>query len=147
MPTSRAISTLFFTDCGDGLFSCKQCDEARKQTAGTGYTNLISHLKIKHPGYNEIYEYTTIKPVSSKPLVRYMRHVAVKVGERISQDMSDALGLMFDGQTCGTHHFVAIFGVFAKESKLQYILLAVSPAEFGQTDDAHIVMIGTVLEL
>ncbi|POM71725.1 Hypothetical protein PHPALM_11670 [Phytophthora palmivora] len=88
-----------------------------------------------------------IKPVSSKPLVRYMRHVAVKVGERISQDMSDALGFMFDGRTCGTHHFVAIFGVFAKESKLQYILLAVSPAEFGQTDDAHIVMIGTVLEL
>ncbi|POM71659.1 Hypothetical protein PHPALM_11737 [Phytophthora palmivora] len=194
MPTSRAISTFFFTDRGDGLFSCKQCGKTRKQTVGTGYTNLISHLKIKHPGYNEIYEESqrnasqtleahgfvdsrimeifkwmewviarnhalcevddpltralaAIKPVSSKTLVRYMRHVAVKVGERISQDMSDAFGLMFDGWTCGTHHFVAIYGVFAKESKLQHVLLAVSPAEFGQTADAHIEMIDTVLEL
>lgn len=28
-----------------------------------------------------------IKPVSSKILLRYMRHVAVKVGERISADI------------------------------------------------------------
>ncbi|KAG6610394.1 uncharacterized protein IUM83_19446 [Phytophthora cinnamomi] len=56
MPTSRAILTFFFADCGDGFFSCTHCGKARKQTAGTGYTNLISLLKIKHPGYDEMYE-------------------------------------------------------------------------------------------
>ncbi|ETP52020.1 hypothetical protein F442_02918 [Phytophthora nicotianae P10297] len=38
-----------------------------------------------------------IKPVSSKTLVKYMRHVASKVGSRISTDMGNQFGLMFDG--------------------------------------------------
>ncbi|ETI39564.1 hypothetical protein F443_14852 [Phytophthora nicotianae P1569] len=40
-----------------------------------------------------------IKPVSSKTLVKYMRHVASKVGPRISTDMGNQFGLMFDGWT------------------------------------------------
>ncbi|KAG3154411.1 hypothetical protein PI126_g9639 [Phytophthora idaei] len=56
MSNSRAISSFFFTDCGDGQFSCKQCDKVRKQTPGTGYTNIISHLAAKHPGYTETYD-------------------------------------------------------------------------------------------
>ncbi|KAG2770726.1 hypothetical protein PC129_g8614 [Phytophthora cactorum] len=51
MSNSRAISSFFFTDCGDGQFSCN----VRKQTPGTGYTYLISHLAAKHPGYTETY--------------------------------------------------------------------------------------------
>ncbi|POM78772.1 Hypothetical protein PHPALM_3656 [Phytophthora palmivora] len=70
-----------------------------------------------------------------------------QVGERISQDMSDAFGLMFDRWTCGTHHIVAIYGVFTKDDKLQQFLLAVSPTEFGQTADAHIEMIDMILNL
>ncbi|KAG2769912.1 hypothetical protein PC129_g12675 [Phytophthora cactorum] len=49
MSNSRAISSFIFTDCGDGQFSCKQ-------TPGTGYTNLISHLAAKYPGYTETYD-------------------------------------------------------------------------------------------
>ncbi|KAG2786429.1 hypothetical protein PC129_g20611 [Phytophthora cactorum] len=45
MSNSRAISSFFFTDCGDGQFSCKQCSKVRKQTPGTGY-----------PGYTETYD-------------------------------------------------------------------------------------------
>ncbi|POM69808.1 Hypothetical protein PHPALM_13874, partial [Phytophthora palmivora] len=48
--------------------------------------------------------------------------------------------------TCGTHHFVAIHGVLAKDWKRQHVLLAVSPAEVDQTDGAHIEMLDTVPE-
>ncbi|ETI39568.1 hypothetical protein F443_14850 [Phytophthora nicotianae P1569] len=50
-----------------------------------------------------------IKPVSSKTLVKYMRHVASKVGPRISTDMGNQFGLMFDGWTSGIYHFIAIY--------------------------------------
>ncbi|ETM44436.1 hypothetical protein L914_10318 [Phytophthora nicotianae] len=42
-----------------------------------------------------------IKAVLSKTLVKYMRHVADKVGKRIETDMGNQFGLMFDGWTSG----------------------------------------------
>ncbi|ETO59098.1 hypothetical protein F444_22528 [Phytophthora nicotianae P1976] len=176
MSTSRTITNFFFTDGGNGQFSCKQCGRARKQSPGTGYTNLISHLATNHPGFRETYEESqrsfgqsleahgfadqrtmeifmwmewvmnmapsevddpmtralaAIKPVSSKTLVKYMRHVASKMGSRISTDMGNQFGLMFDGWTSGIYHFIAIYAVFTKEGALHEVLLAMSPAENG----------------
>ncbi|ETP31798.1 hypothetical protein F442_19367, partial [Phytophthora nicotianae P10297] len=76
-----------------------------------------------------------------------MRHVASKVGSRISTDMGNQFGLMFDGWTSGIYHFIAIYAVFTKEGALHEVLLAMSPAENGQTADAHIGMIDAVLDL
>ncbi|ETP10499.1 hypothetical protein F441_13864 [Phytophthora nicotianae CJ01A1] len=56
MSTSRAIASFFFTDCGNGQFSCKQCGKVRKQAPGTGYTNLINRLATSHPGYRKTYD-------------------------------------------------------------------------------------------
>ncbi|KAG6965774.1 hypothetical protein JG688_00007041, partial [Phytophthora aleatoria] len=38
-------------DLEEGLFECKTCGRRRKQAAGTGYSNLLSHLTSKHDGY------------------------------------------------------------------------------------------------
>ncbi|ETN07859.1 hypothetical protein PPTG_23089 [Phytophthora nicotianae INRA-310] len=125
--TSPAIASFFFTDSGNGQFSYKQCGKARKQAPGTGYTNLINHQATSHPGYRETYDESQrsfhqsleahgfinprtmeifmwlewVLPVSSKTLVKYMRHVADKVGKRIETDMGNQFGLMFDGWTSG----------------------------------------------
>ncbi|KAG3008832.1 hypothetical protein PC121_g16768 [Phytophthora cactorum] len=188
------MSSFFFTDCSDGQFSCKQCGKVRKQTPGTGYTNLISHLAAKHPGYTETYDESqhthgqsleahgfvdqrtmeifkwmewivarnhalsevdnpltrslaAVKPISSKTLMRYMRHVVAKVGARIAVDMNGQFGLMFDGWTSGTTHFVTIYGIFTKDGILSQVLLSISPAEYGQSAEAYLEMIDAVLEL
>ncbi|GMF49472.1 unnamed protein product [Phytophthora fragariaefolia] len=80
-------------------------------------------------------------------LLHYMRHVAAKVSERISVNMGTHFGLMFDGRTIGTFHFVAIYGVSVKDEVLHQVLLAVSPAEYGQTADADIETIEAILQL
>ncbi|KAG3134997.1 hypothetical protein PC128_g26121 [Phytophthora cactorum] len=194
MSNSRAISSFFFTDCGDGQFSCKQCGKVRKQTPGTGYTNLISHLAAKHPGYTETYDESqrthgqsleahgfvdkrtmeifkwmewivawnhalsevddpltrslaAVKPISSNTLMWYMRHVAAKVGARIAVDMNGQFGLMFDGWTSCTTHFVTIYAIFTKDGILSQVLLSISPAEYGQSAEAYLEMIDAVLEL
>ncbi|KAG6965596.1 hypothetical protein JG688_00007125 [Phytophthora aleatoria] len=87
------------------------------------------------------------KPTSPKALVRYMRHVAAKVGARIVVDMSDEFGIIFDGWTSGTLHIVAVYGLFAKDRMLQQVMLAVSPAEYGQGADAHIELIDAILDV
>ncbi|ETM30846.1 hypothetical protein L914_21478 [Phytophthora nicotianae] len=88
-----------------------------------------------------------IKPVSSKTLVKYMRHVADKVGKRIETDMGNQFGLMCDGWTSGTYHFIAIEGVFTTGGALHEVLLGLSSAEHGQTADAYIDMIDAVLSV
>ncbi|KAF1791997.1 Ribonuclease H-like domain [Phytophthora cactorum] len=88
-----------------------------------------------------------VKPISSKTLMRYMRHVAVKVGARIAVDMNGQFGLMFDGWTSGTTHFVAIYGIFTKDGILSQVLLSISPAEYGQSAEAYLEMIDAVLVL
>ncbi|ETL91033.1 hypothetical protein L917_10377, partial [Phytophthora nicotianae] len=64
-------------------------------------------------------------PISSKALLRCMRHVATKVpnfspmstailGARIAVDMGEKFGVLFDGWASGTLHFVAVYGLFSK---------------------------------
>ncbi|KAG3197109.1 hypothetical protein PC129_g24573 [Phytophthora cactorum] len=79
-----------------------------------------------------------VKPISSKTLMRYMRHVAAKVGARIAVDMNGQFGLMFDGWTSGTTHFVAIYGIFTYDGILSQVLLSISPAEYGQSAEAYL---------
>ncbi|KAF1793677.1 Ribonuclease H-like domain [Phytophthora cactorum] len=88
-----------------------------------------------------------VKPISSKTSMRYMRHVAAKVGARIAVDMNGQFGLMFDGWTSGTTHFVAIYGIFTKDGILSQVLLSISPAEYGQSAEAYFEMIDAVFEL
>ncbi|KAF1786083.1 Ribonuclease H-like domain [Phytophthora cactorum] len=156
--------------------------QGSQATPGTGYTNLISHLAAKHPGYTETYDESqrthgrsleahgfvdqrtmeifkwmewivarnhalsevddpltrslaAVKPISSKTLMR------------IAVDMNGQFGLMFDGWTSGTTHFVAIYGIFTKDGILSQVLLSISPAEYGQSAEAYLEMIDAVLEL
>jgi hypothetical protein len=52
---NKNITAYFYEDVGNGLFRCKLCTTARKQTPGTGYSNLIGHLSSKHDDYQAIY--------------------------------------------------------------------------------------------
>ncbi|KUF83134.1 hypothetical protein AM587_10000522 [Phytophthora nicotianae] len=56
MSTSRSVCNFYFTDCGDGVFTCKQCNTSRKQAPGSGYSNLLSHLATKHPDHLAVFE-------------------------------------------------------------------------------------------
>jgi hypothetical protein len=39
----------------DIYFKCKYCGAVRRQKALSGYGNLVSHLKDKHPAYEADY--------------------------------------------------------------------------------------------
>ncbi|TYZ61718.1 hypothetical protein PybrP1_003870, partial [[Pythium] brassicae (nom. inval.)] len=74
-------------------------------------------------------------------LLRVVHHIASKVGKIVETRLGEALGLTFDGWTCDTIHFFAMFAVYVKDGALHQSLLAAFPAEHGQTADAHVKMI------
>lgn len=52
--SSAEICQLFFTEFQEGCYKCK-CGSTRKRKKTAGYTNLMSHLKEKHPDWEQVY--------------------------------------------------------------------------------------------
>ena len=51
---SAEICQIFFTEFQEGNYKC-QCGSTRKRKKTAGYTNLMSHLKEKHPDWEQVY--------------------------------------------------------------------------------------------
>ncbi|ETN05938.1 hypothetical protein PPTG_13790 [Phytophthora nicotianae INRA-310] len=58
MSTTRNsdLSRFFFAADTDRYFVCNYCSARHKQIPSSGYANMISHFKDKHPGYVEDYK-------------------------------------------------------------------------------------------
>ncbi|KAG6615131.1 nucleolar complex protein 14 [Phytophthora cinnamomi] len=86
-----------------------------------------------------------MKPTSAETLKIYMHRVAGRVGNTIAKEMGDFFGVMFDGWSSGTRHFVAVFVVYNGAAGLCERLIGLSPIVDGQTADAHIEFIESIL--
>ncbi|ETI42993.1 hypothetical protein F443_11966 [Phytophthora nicotianae P1569] len=72
--------------------------------------------------------------------------VASKLGSVIEEEMENEIGIMYDGWTHGTMHYVAVYGLYVVGDRLLRSLLAHSPLDGGSQDaDAHIDFFRNVL--
>lgn len=194
MAPNRDICAFFYEDKGQGDFRCQLCGSYRKQQTGTGYSNLMSHLNLTHPDFNETYSASAAtdaplsnfgfvseatqhryqwlqwvverhmpvsevdnhltrsmsswKPVSSKTLKEDMKKCSESVGVLIESELGKLFGVMWDGWTHGTTHYVGIYGVCYADGKRRERLLSLSPLEDGSQDaEVHIEMFKRVLAL
>ncbi|KAG2965921.1 hypothetical protein PC119_g24880 [Phytophthora cactorum] len=86
--------------------------------------------------------------VSSRVLLNSMHDVAKKVGMALEVTLGICFGIMFDGWSSGSMHYVAVYGVFETDGNLRLQLLAVSPLDDGsQNVDAHIKLFDGVLDV
>lgn len=192
--TSKQVSAFYFNDLGDGLFGCKKCGQQRKQSPGTGYSNLMGHLSAKHKDFAaeyadfqrsatqsldsfgfvdeitsnmylwlnwivernlplcEVENPTTrsvvkMEPTTARTLKTYMLHTAGRVGAVISAEMGSAFGVMFDGWTNNSIHFLGVYAIYMKGDKRCQRLLAVSPMQDGQSAAEHVAFLSRTLAL
>jgi hypothetical protein len=86
------------------------------------------------------------KPISSKTLKKLMEGAAAKIGAALATEMGELFGLIFDGWSHASLHYIGIFAVYEVNGKRYQPLLGVSPLEEGQQDaDAHIRLMSSVL--
>lgn len=88
-----------------------------------------------------------MRPTTAESLKASMSRVAKRVGDTIAAEMGDVFGLMFDGWASGTVHFVAILAVYQFGDKRRERLIGLSPMEFGQSANAHIEHISSILNV
>ncbi|KAG6957459.1 hypothetical protein JG688_00010956, partial [Phytophthora aleatoria] len=157
--TSRQFAGFFFTPPEPGLYRCNICEQTRKQAQRTSYTNLMSHLGSVHPTHGEEYEQfqrrnlTSLEVVgfadetqpTSTTIKTYMERVAGRVGNTIAKEIGTIFGIMWDGWSSGTYHYVAVVAVYAGSNGRVERVVAFSPTEDGQTADDQIELIEAVL--
>ncbi|KAG6960877.1 hypothetical protein JG688_00009376 [Phytophthora aleatoria] len=55
MPKNADIYRVLFAALPDHYFKCNYCSKVRRQLPSSGYGNLLSHLRDKHPDYEADY--------------------------------------------------------------------------------------------
>jgi hypothetical protein len=86
-----------------------------------------------------------MKPTSVATLKIYLHRVADRVGNTIGKEIGEFFGIMFDGWSSGTRHFIAVFVVYHGAAGLCERLIGLSAMMDGQTADAHIEFIESIL--
>jgi hypothetical protein len=91
------------------------------------------------------FRYTNLAPVSTGTLVINMEAVTKAVEGFIGVDMPDEFGLMIDGWSQGTEHYLAVFACFDTESGPRHALLSMAPIMDEPDDnlgaDGHLIAI------
>ncbi|KAG6964860.1 hypothetical protein JG688_00007509, partial [Phytophthora aleatoria] len=89
-----------------------------------------------------------MKPVPSKTFKVAMQKCAANVGAVIEREMGNVFGVIWDGWSHSTVHYIAIYAVYTVAGKRVERLLSLSPIEDGSQDaEVHIEMFKRVLEL
>ena len=90
-------------------------------------------------------KYTKLEPLSRASLMKYMNMVTVKVENEITKDLPTKFGLIIDGWSSGTTHYLAVFACYPSNSPL----LAFSPLlnEEDLNAESHVEFIETILTL
>lgn len=68
-----------------------------------------------------------MQPTTSEVLKAAMRRVTHRVGVVVSEEMSDDFGLMFDGRSAGTLHFIAVVAVNDVSGESRERVIGLSP--------------------
>ncbi|GMF28446.1 unnamed protein product [Phytophthora fragariaefolia] len=74
-----------------------------------------------------------------------MERVSARVGRVIAEEMGACFGIMWDGWSCGSRHFVVVFAVYHGPDGPMERLIGLSPKEDAQTADAQIELMQGVL--
>ena len=76
-PDNKAFVNFFFEQVDDENFKCKnvKCgNKLYKQKAGSGYSNLITHLRGCVPNYQSIYKQATLPNATNNVQLKFLTH-------------------------------------------------------------------------
>lgn len=98
----------------------------------TDVYQVIEWIVMRNQPISEIDNYLTraifrTKPLSSKSIRKYILSMVPLVEGAVIAELPDRFGLLFDGWSDGSVHFVAIFATYRVEEQYHETLIAFSP--------------------
>ncbi|OWY97632.1 hypothetical protein PHMEG_00031791, partial [Phytophthora megakarya] len=78
------------------------------------------------------------KPITAKALLKAIEGVSIKVSQKLEVEMGESFGLIFDGWSQCSMHYVGFFVVYCVDNQLRVQLLGLLTLEDGShTADGH----------
>ncbi|KAF1788603.1 Ribonuclease H-like domain [Phytophthora cactorum] len=117
-------------DESTGQWRCKICTRSYRQDDGRGYSNLIVHLRARHPTSRSAYarrRNTKLALISHVTMRDNILHVAEEVEDKVAQDMPDNFGIIFDGWSNDSEHYLAVFPTYEVDGLVKTPLLSMAP--------------------
>ncbi|KAG6942938.1 hypothetical protein JG688_00017849 [Phytophthora aleatoria] len=135
--TNKDLYALLFTELSPNQARCNTCLKVCK--SGNGYTNQVHHLLNRHPYYQElavvafrkgnrfglfcerplVRKNAKMEPISAATLQKYIDLLYTYVRDGIALTLPHKFGLVLDGWSSGSRHFIAIMAVFEDPSVSQ----------------------------
>lgn len=116
--------------------------------------NLLEWIVMRDQPITEIDNVLTrslfnVQPVSSKSMRKYILSLVPLVEKRIKGILPEKFGIMFDGWTDSSVHYVALFATFVCDGSYNEVLLSCSPLlnESDLSADEHIKYMEETLSL
>ena len=121
---------------------------APKQMAALQWIDMIVSLNLP---FNTVEKgkarfYCTPKPISIKTMRKYLSMLTVAIEKKISIALPDQFGLIFDGWSSGSAHFVALFAAIPC-GKNYLLAFSTLPEETNQNADNHLEFIQITLNI
>ncbi|KAG6599688.1 uncharacterized protein IUM83_13263 [Phytophthora cinnamomi] len=95
---------------------------------------VTGNLPLSFCESKETRQYTKLNPISVETLTTIMEAVTKAVKKMIGDAMPERFGLVLDGWTHGTEHYMAAYGCFKTAAGPQYPLLSLAPV-INEPDD------------
>ncbi|KAG6947676.1 hypothetical protein JG687_00015947, partial [Phytophthora cactorum] len=162
--SNKQISEFFYKPCRDehdelvvGFYCCR-CGVVCQQAPRTGYTNVVQRVVSQHPDHQATKQ--AASPGETGTLASWVRQrsinlfdgmewivknnlllnfceseVARAVEAKLAAEMPDQFGLIIDGWTHASEHYLAVFGCYMVGSTPSYPLLAMAPLLNEPGDD------------
>ncbi|KAI3642900.1 hypothetical protein MP228_005012 [Amoeboaphelidium protococcarum] len=109
-------------------------------------TDNLSFSFVESPGTRK-YCNESLKPVSRRGFGRFMSTLYLGVKDYVASILPEKFGLLFDGWSKGTRHFVAIFAAWQSMPESRPVLLAFGklPVAGNQNANNHVELLSLVL--
>ena len=94
------------------------------------WLDLIVHeeLPFSFVEKERVRRYSKMPPICSNTLMKYLRDVTERVEEKIKMEMKHTkIGLLFDGWSENSVHFIGVFACYEVDGNSKYPLLAMAP--------------------
>ncbi|ETK87530.1 hypothetical protein L915_08053 [Phytophthora nicotianae] len=88
---------------------------------------IMGNLPFSFCESNETRRYTNLNPIFEETLTAIMEAVTKAVEKAIGDEMSENFGLVLDGWTHGTEHYLAVYACYETSAGLQLPLLSLAP--------------------
>ena len=87
--------------------------------------------------------------ISTNTLMKYLKILSTEVEKKLMDELPGQFGIIIDGWTEGTRHYIAVFACYCKDEIAETPLLAIAPPFDEENYDAasHWAFIGDVLDL